>query len=79
MGHQQPTRTGIVPGSLYLGKFMLKKGDIVELKVPLMFSGYKGKAVVAENQWTESVCLHKVDDQEFRFLAMRHEVSKKRQ
>ena len=62
-----------------LGKYMLKKGDIVELKVPLMFSGYKGKAVVAENQWTESVRLHKVDDQEFRFSAMRHEVSKKRQ
>jgi len=62
-----------------LGKAMLKKGDIVELKVPLMFSGYKGKAVVAENQWTESVRLHKVDDEEFRFSAMRHEVSKNRQ
>jgi len=58
---------------------MLKKGDIVELKVSLMFSGYKGNAVVAEDQWTESVYLHKVDDQEFRFSAMRHEVSKKRQ
>jgi len=58
---------------------MLKKGDIVELKVPLMFSGYKGKAVVAENQWTESVRLHKPDDDGFIFGAMRYEVVKKRQ
>jgi len=58
-------------------KSMLKKGDIVELKVRLMFSGYKGKAVVAEDQWTESVRLHKPDDEEFIFKAMRHEVTKK--
>lgn len=68
-----------ITSSPNLGKAMLKKGDIVELKVSLMFSGYKGKAVVAENQRTESVRLHKVDDEEFRFSAMRHEVSKKRQ
>ena len=58
---------------------MLKKGDIVELKVPLMFTGYKDKAVVAEDQWTESVLLHKPDDEEFMFLAMRYQVVKKRQ
>ena len=46
---------------------MLKKGDIVELKVRLMFSGYKGKAVR----------LHKPDDEEFIFKAMRYQVTKK--
>jgi hypothetical protein len=56
---------------------MLRKGDIVQLKVPLMFTGYRGKAVVDEDQWTESVRLHKLDDPEFKFIAMRYQVVKK--
>jgi len=57
---------------------MLKRGDIVELKVPLMFTGYKGKAVVVE-QSDELVSMHKPNDEEFIFKAMRDQVVKKRQ
>jgi hypothetical protein len=57
---------------------MLKKGDIVKLKVPLMFTGYKGKAVVVE-QSDELVSMHKPNDKEFIFKAMRDQVVKKRQ